>query len=244
MFNRPAHPRPLNSLPLGGGLGRGLETSKQPSAACTRPTRSLAVALRLFARTLHSDRGSAAVPFILALPIFLWIVAILVQYTIIVNAKLLIDHAAQSAARAAVTSLPEGHPENVAAAAYLGLATLSPLSTLPPSVQADNVYRALQNTGIPAADTFPARYTYAMEATKVDWNPQNPQVDFTTSRGRQLDVTVTYRLCLTVPGAMGLIGSADTVAGISGRFLTIASTSRVETSHSRQSAAGGGGWPQ
>ena len=218
--------------------------SEQRSTPGNGPSRSLATALRRFARALHSDRGSAAVPFILALPIFLWIVAIIVQYAIIVNAKLLIDHAAQSAARAAVTSLPENHPENVAAAAYLSLATLSPLSTLPPSVQADNVYRALQTAGIPAADTFPARYTYAMEATRVNWTPQNPQVDFPTSRGRPLDVTVTYRLCLSVPGARGLIGSADTVAGISGRFLTIASTSRVETSHSRQSAAGGGGWPQ
>ena len=206
-----------------------------------QPRRSITTALRRFARTLHSDQGSAAVPFILALPIFLWIVAILVQYTLIVNAKLLIDHAAQSAARAAVTSLPEGHPENVRAAAYLSLATLSPVATVPVQSQADAVYQALQTSGIPVADSFPARYTYAMDAAQVDWNPQ---IDFTTSPGRQTDVTVTYRLCLTVPGAMGLIGSADTVAGIKGRFLTIASTSRVETSHSRQTGSGGGGWPQ
>ena len=244
MFKYSAHPRPLNSLPLGGGLGRGLKTSEQRFAKCTSPSRSLATALRLFARALHSDRGSAAVPFILALPIFLWVVAILVQYTLIVNAKLLIDHAAQSAARAAVTSLPEGHPENVRAAAYLSLTTLSPVATSPVSPQADAVYQAMQISGIPVADSFPARYAYAMDATQVNWKAQNPQIDFTTSPGCQTDVTVTYRLCLTVPGAMGLIGSADTVAGIKGRFLNIVSTSRVETSHSRQTASSGGGWPQ
>lgn len=206
--------------------------------------RSIATALRQFARALHSDRGSAAVPFILALPIFLLIVAILVQYAIIVNAKLLIDHAAQSAARSAVTSLPEGQPDNVRAAAYLSLATVSPPATIPDWPQADAVYQALQTSGIPVTATFPARYNYAMHATTVDWNPPSTQVDYTTSHGRQIDVTVTYRLCLTVPGAMTIIGSADTVAGIKGWFLDIASTSRVETSHSRQSASGGGGWPQ
>jgi len=201
----------------------------------------LAASLQRFARTLHSDRGSAAVPFILALPIFLLIVAILVQYAIIVNAKLLVDHAAQAAARAAVTSLPEGHPENVRSAAYMGMAMVSPTAKTAATPEADAVYQALQTVGVPVTSNFPARYTYAAEATDVDWTEP---VDLTLSRARPVDVTVTYRLYLTVPGAMRVIGSADTIAGVHGRFLTIASTTRVEMSHSRKAAAGGGGWPQ
>jgi len=193
-------------------------------------------------RSLHSDRGSAAVPFIFSLPIFLLILAILVQYALIVNAKLLISHAANTAARAAVTSLAEGHPENVSSAAYLSLAPVSPLATTAVHPQADLVYRAMENSGIAVAESFPARYTYAMEAARVDWSPH--QDDFTTSTGQPLEVTVSYRFHLTVPAAMRLIGLADTVAGVHGRFLNISSTSRVQTSHGRQVAADDEGWPQ
>lgn len=205
------------------------------------PRPRVTTAIERVARSLHSDRGSAAVPFIFSLPIFLFIIAILVQYALIVNAKLLISHAASRAARAAATSLPEGHSENVSAAAYMSLAPLSPLATTAVHPQADLVYRAMESSGIAVADSFPARYTYAMEAARVDRSPQD---DFTTSPGQPLKVTVSYRFCLTVPAAMRLVGLADTVAGVQGRFLNISSTSRVQTSHSRQTATDDGGWPQ
>src|SRR5215212_9878765 len=78
---------------------------------------------------LHSDTGSAAVSFILAFPIFLTIVGIVVQMALMVNAKIMVTHAADAAARAAATSLPDGHPENVQKAAWQALAPISPKST-------------------------------------------------------------------------------------------------------------------
>jgi Flp pilus assembly protein TadG len=195
-------------------------------------------------RGLLNDRGSAAVPFILVLPIFLLIIAILVQYALLVNAKLVLTHTAQLAARAAVTALPEDQPQNVAAAAYMALAPLSPQAGIGVRPEASDVYQAMQNAGIAVAGTYPARYTYAMEATTVSWTPGLPAVDFATSHGQPVDVTVSYRFQLTVPGAMRLIGFDDTVAGVQGRFVNIGATCRAQTSHSRKTSAGGGGWPQ
>lgn len=180
-------------------------------------------------------------PFILALPIFLLIVAILVQYALIANASILLDHAAAAAGRAAVTSLPDGQSGNIRRAACLELANLSPVAGIPTSLQASDVAQALQALGVPLGQTFSARYTYAMDATTVDWNPPD---DFTQLPARPVDVSVTYRFRLTVPGAMRFIGQADTVAGVQGRFLDMTSTCRVETAHSRQTASGGGGWPR
>src|SRR5207237_1241107 len=78
-------------------------------------------------RVLHRrDDGSAAVSFIMAFPIFLWIIAILVQMVLLVNAKIMVSYAADCAARSAVTSLPDEHPENIKQAACAALAPLSP----------------------------------------------------------------------------------------------------------------------
>ena len=52
------------------------------------------------------DRGTVAVTFLLSLPILLFIIAIFVQYALIVNAQLVIDRAVQAAARTAMTALP------------------------------------------------------------------------------------------------------------------------------------------
>jgi hypothetical protein len=186
------------------------------------------------------DDGAAAVPFILALPIFLIILGILIQYALIVNAKIVITNAAQAAARSAVTSLPEGRPENVERATYMSLASISPRAQMPVRPEGERVYQAMLATGLQVLPSFAERYTYAMEAADVSCRP----ADLSTSRARELDVTVRYRFYLTVPGALRLIGNADTVAGIRGRYIDIVSTNRVESSHSRQANAGGGGWPQ
>jgi Flp pilus assembly protein TadG len=197
--------------------------------------------LRRFQALLHNDEGGAAVSFILALPIFLWIIAIFVQFALMMNAKISIDNAAAVAARAAVTSLPEGKPENVTTAACMALAPLSPQATGQSASDAQALFDALQATGVPIPETFPARYTYAMEATKVSWDPD---IDFTTSRGRELNVSLVYRFKLTVPGANMLIGSSDTIGGVQGRYLDIASAScRVQTSHSRKTGSDGAGSP-
>jgi len=180
------------------------------------------------------------VPFIIAFPIFLWIIAVLVQWALIVNAKVMVDFAAQAAARAAVTSLPEGKPDNVNAAACMALEPLSPVASDATTAQADSTYQALTTLGVKAPVSFSARYTYAMAATQTSWTPD---IDFTTSVGRPIDVTLVYRFKLTVPGAMGLVGASDTIAGVNGRFLDIASSRQVFTTHGRAANSDGSGFP-
>lgn len=198
--------------------------------------------LHPLARLLHSDRGGASVSFMLCLPIFLWIMAVIVQYALLVNAKVNMNHSAYLAARAAVTSLPEGRPENVTRAARLALASLSPKATDAAAAEAEAVYQSLTNLGVQLQPSFPARYTYAMDATQVSWSP--PDINYPGSYGRPIDVTVSYEFRLTVPGTMRIIGHSGTVGGIDGRFFTMTATCRVETSHSRQAGTDGDGLPQ
>src|SRR5215208_3151052 len=123
-----------------------------PLVDATTPRRRHAIAcptsLRVGLRALHDDRGAAAVSFILAFPIFLTIVSILVQMALMVNAKLTVQHAADAAARAAATSLPDGHPENVSRAAWMALAPLSPKATTTPASAASADYDALKSLGV------------------------------------------------------------------------------------------------
>jgi Flp pilus assembly protein TadG len=182
------------------------------------------------------------VSFVLAFPIFLTIVAIIVQMALMVNAKVVVTHAADSAARAAATSLPDGKPENVERAAWMALAPLSPQAQSPVAAEAAADYDALRRMGVDVPESFPARYTYATEATAVSWSPD---VDFSRSEGQEVEVTVTYRFQLTVPGAMKMAAADDdTVAGVKGRFWEVTARSRVQTAHGRKARAYDDGWPR
>jgi len=194
-------------------------------------------------RFLRDDRGAATTSFILAFPIFLTIVGIVVQMALMVNAKVMVNHAADAAARAAVTSLPDGHPENISQAAWIALAPLSPQATSTTS-QAQIAYSALQAVGANVADSFPARYSFAQQATQVTWTPDSQ--DLSQSVGQPLEVTVTYRFQLTVPGIMKMAqASEDTVAGVHGWFWSVTGKCQVQTSHGRKAnVSSDNGWPQ
>ena len=93
------------------------------------------------------------------------------------------------------------------------------------------------------AETFPARYSYAQEATQVTWTPNSQ--DLSQSVGEPLEVTVTYRFQLTVPGIMKMAqASEDTVAGVHGWFWSVSGKCQVQTSHGRKVNASDNGWPQ
>jgi Flp pilus assembly protein TadG len=193
-------------------------------------------------RFLHDDRGAATTSFILAFPIFLTIVGIIVQMALMVNAKIIVNHAADAAARAAVTSLPDGHPENITTAALIALAPLSPKADTNSS-DAQGVYDALQNIGANVADSFPARYSYAEQATQVSWTPDSQ--DLSQSVAQPVEVTVTYRFQLTVPGIMKMAqATEDTVAGVHGWFWTVTAKCQVETSQGRKVPVSDDGSPQ
>jgi hypothetical protein len=192
------------------------------------------------------DRGTVAVTFLLSLPIFLTIMMIVIQYGLMVNAKLLVERATAVAARSAMTALPTDPvvdevdgPGIVNQSAYMALAPLSPMSRDAPTVEAAAVLQALRDAGLTVTDSYANRYTYAQEATTVSW----PDQPYAKMRGGEMELTIQYRFFLSVPFANILIGKADTIAGVSGRFTTITSTVKVQLSHGRQASAGGNGWP-
>lgn len=196
--------------------------------------------------SLHRDDGAAAaVSFVIAFPIFLTIVGVLVQISLMVNAKIMVTAAADAAARAAVTSLPDEKPENIGRAAWIALAPLSPEAASTTASEASADYDALKTAGVDVPETFPARYTYAKEAAAVSWSPEAPAADFVHEVGREVEVTVTYKFLLTVPGAKTFASATDgTVAGVEGRFWEVTGKAKAMTSHGRKVRSLGNGWPE
>jgi Flp pilus assembly protein TadG len=230
-------------LPPGEGWGEGERRCASPSQdgpGCTGEARR-----SFFRRTLDrfsSDSGAAAVSFILCFPIFLTIVAIIVQMALMVNAKLMVANAADSAARAAATSLPDGHPENVGHAAWLTLAPLSPQAATGIASEAAADADALKQMGVEVPPTFASRATYAKEATTVTWSPER---DFAHESATEIEVKVTYRFRLTVPVAMRIVSAnQETVAGVTGRFWDVSGTSKVHTAHGRKTRSDDYGVPR
>lgn len=185
--------------------------------------------LRLAAYLAHrfrEDRGGAAVSFILALLIFIPLVAILVQYALLANAKAMLDHACATTARAALTALPDEREEQVVRAAVFSLTPLSPKAAgVDP--EADRVYSALLAVGAEVPASFPERYSYAMEATEVSY----PDVD-----GGPW-IQVEYRFLLTVPLARNILASGpDSIAGVRGRFFIMGAKQQLLVSPARWEA--------
>ena len=189
---------------------------------------------------MHSDRGTAAVSFILCFPIFLWIVAMMVQYALIVNGKLEVNHAAWVAARSAQTALPDEQPDAVLKATRMSLAPVSPRAVGVSSSEGQDIFAALNTLGANVGSTFADRYAYAEQATTVDY----PQDDYANKLGQEVEVTVTYRMLLTVPGANTLIADyTGAVAGVNGKFLSISSKCKAQIENSRKTATDAQGQP-
>ena len=115
-------------------------------------------------------RGTVSVTFILVLPIFMCIIAIVVQYALMVNARIMVQYAAETAARSAVTALPDEHEEAIFRAARTSLVTLSPQAKSAVDPEATAMADAMRRAGVDISDSFAPRYTYAMAATHVSWN--------------------------------------------------------------------------
>lgn len=218
---------------------------------------------RVLLSRLHSDDGTVSVSFILVLPLFLLVFGVIIQYALLVNAKIMVDQAALSAARTAATFLPTDpqidfldpgltQPINaldmINRSARIQLVPLSPASkdnSSAPEEQA--IETGFTNAGVKLPSSFAPRYAYASQATKITLLPVQPQLqvqDYPFLKGQEIQVQVTYQFYLTVPGARDLIGAANSIAGINGRFFPMVSTVPVQTAHGRQATVNAQGWPQ
>jgi hypothetical protein len=205
-----------------------------------------------------------AVTFLLSLPILLTIVAIFVQYALIVNAQLVVDRAAQAAARTAMTALPlnpdvDGIEGDVMVkrSAFVALAPVSPMAA---SESADGgaAADALARLGVlegKGGGSFGRRYAYAESGATVTWERVDDQgtvvegtawepADYARAAGQRVRVTVRYPFLLTVPAVNKLIGHDAEAGGVKGRVLYLSGTAEVTLSHGREVRADGGGWPQ
>ncbi len=204
-----------------------------------------------YLRLLHGrDKGTVAITFLLSLPILLAILGILVQYALLVNARLTVDRAAQAAARSAMTALPTdpiigeaGGNGYVERAALMILEALSPAS---PQVSLDGqaVADALAQVGANPPATYAARYAYAQGATRVTITRIDGSGEtYPRTAAPRVRITVQYDFQLTAPFINAAVGRSDTVAGVTGRFLTLTSTLDVQLSHGRQAVTFGSGRP-
>jgi len=202
---------------------------------------------------LRHNRGTVAVTFLLALPIFLWIICIMTQYALMVNARMGVNRAVMAAGRSAVTSLPTDPDvdyvdgiRNVNRAAWMALEPLSPKAT-DIAMDAQAVVAAMENLGVNVPSSYAARYSYAQAATTVEWarvddndvpisEPTWEPLDFAEHVGQRIRLTVRYKFYINVPGIRSLpgFGQNDTVAGITGKFFTMSASYIVQLTHGRE----------
>jgi Flp pilus assembly protein TadG len=173
------------------------------------------------------DRGTVAVTFILCLPLLLFVISLVTQYALIVNARIVLDHAAAAAARSAITALPTDSnidtvytvngPEPlrgedyVTRAALIQLAAISPASTTGVTDEAQAITTALHAAGVGASASFASRYGFAAGATSISWQrldatgqpineAQWQPVDFAKAGPQRIQLSVQYNFFLNAPG--------------------------------------------
>lgn len=185
------------------------------------------------------DRGTVAVTFILSLPLLLAIVAILVQFALLVNARLAFERALSAAARSAVTSLP-ANPDtdaiapraNVERAALLALSPISPPAATANS-EGQDVADALQRLNVPITTDFARRFTFARDAASFSYDPDLP-VTYHARAAGQVTLTVKYPFRLNVPFARLVIGAFAEPAGLKGYYHTFTGSVDVQLSPGRE----------
>ena len=200
-----------------------------------------AVQARSSRRTLRSlpgdDRGAATVSFILTLPVFWFIIVLLVQFVLIANAKIAVRHATYVAARSAVTSLPENRPQDVRTAAAIALSSISPAG-FSTDLRAYDVQRAFYQMGVGPSE-LAGRFGFASRATTVTWNGSDNR---STEPAAPLTVQLDYRFSLSVPIAQKIIGSFGIISGVPGYYTDIHDSCTLTCSPGRSFGNGMYGW--
>jgi Flp pilus assembly protein TadG len=172
------------------------------------------------------DKGTVAVTFILSLPLLLVTLCVIAQYALIINARIVLNHAVAAAARSAIVCLPTDPAIDTAndnltpiqgdqlvnESARMILESISPKATTSIDEEARTITDSLQKSGIQVPNSFADHYAFAEAATTVSWmqldtagqpipGTQFPPEQFAKWRGQTIQLTVNYRFYLNVPGA-------------------------------------------
>jgi len=215
------------------------------------------------------DRGTVAVTFLISLPILLFVIAVIVQYAMIVNARLVLNRAAAGAARSAMTALStdpriETMGDGVGAPALDGVAfvkmaacerleSISPVASIGAGIDNTDT-QTIERYGFKINQSYGQRYDYADQATTIHWqvvddagnpigDPDPPPSFLCRCSSQHVQLTVSYQFYLNVPGAKLFIGDVGSVAGVNGRFITLSTTYDLQLSHGRETATYGDGSP-
>jgi len=178
---------------------------------------------------LHEDRATASVSFVLTLPIFLFIVAVIIQSALIANAQLMVNYAAFAAARSAATSLADGYVDHPRRAAALVLAPLSPQGRATPT--GEQARQAMLAAGAAVPRGYAGRFSHALDAVSII----RPALsDRSRSPSELLKMEISYRFILKVPAAnLVLKPGRITIGGVSGRYLLLHASSAFQSSPGR-----------
>jgi len=189
------------------------------------------------------DKGSVAIQFVLVLPLLMVIVGVIVQFGLLVNAHFTLRRAIAAAARSAMVSLPtdqvigdQGGQPFVERSALMVLTTISPMSRTGTSYDGTTVMNALVDAGLSLPDpAYAQRYTFAQQATVVSITPLN--TNFAQRGAATARVAISYKYLLKVPLVDALVGTRETIAGVSGWYTTITTYLDVQLSPGRETIA-------
>ncbi len=215
---------------------------------------------RLIARLFKGrDKGTVAVTFLLSLLVFVPVTGVIVQWALLANAMEVVNRAASAAARSAMVVLPTDPAVDTTygqapadRAAWMVLESISPQAQASQAGQqqvlspddGQTVADALSAAGYTVLPSYPARYAFAQQSGTITIQPQGAAANasggqplYAELQAPQVQITITYQFRLTVPMFNMLLGQPMTVAGVSGRYMTLTATRTVQLSDGREAGS-------
>ena len=150
------------------------------------------------------ESGTAMLDFILTFPLFVMILLIVIQFALMINARIVVSWAAFAAARSAVVWTDDGlevAERRARKAAAVACTAISPSTLTPPSLDLGALLLVAH-----ATNTIPHRFlrvprmhSYALSATEVEVRAGSEMGEI--GAHDPVTVTVTYQFHLAVPYA-------------------------------------------
>src|SRR3982751_2374965 len=157
------------------------------------------------------ESGTATLDFVLTFPFFVMILLIVIQFALMVNARIVVSWAAFAAARSAIVWTDDGlevAKKRAQRAAAVACTAISPSGLTLPSLDSGAML-LLAHGGAIVPHRFlrvPRMHSYALSATEVEIQAGNEKGKI--GPHDPVTVTVTYQFHLAVPYADGIFSRA------------------------------------